>query len=47
MHTLLSAWTVLVAIIFIGVAAWAWAGRRRAEFEHAARIPLDDDRDEA
>jgi cbb3-type cytochrome oxidase subunit 3 len=47
MEVLLSAWTVLVAFIFTGVAVWAWAGRRRIEFEHAARIPLDDDCDEA
>lgn len=34
---------MLVAVVFLCVAAWAWSGRRKAEFERAARIPLDDD----
>ena len=44
--TLFSAWTVVAAVIFAGITAWAYSGARREEFEEAARLPLDDD-DEA
>ena len=36
-------WTVLVLILFVGICLWAWSGRRRKDFDAAARIPLDDD----
>lgn len=36
-------WTVALLVVFIGIVAWAWSGRRRKDFEQAARIPLDDD----
>jgi len=36
-------WTVALLVIFIAIVIWAWSGRRREDFEHAARIPLDDD----
>ncbi|MBI2801151.1 MAG: cbb3-type cytochrome c oxidase subunit 3 [Gammaproteobacteria bacterium] len=45
-NVLLSAWTVVVAIIFIGIAAWAWSARRRPEFDAAARLPLEPDLDD-
>jgi cytochrome c oxidase cbb3-type subunit 4 len=38
-----SAWTVVVAVIFFGIVAWAWSGRRRDDFEAAARLPLETD----
>ncbi len=36
-------WTVALLVTFIGIVIWAWSGKRRAEFECAARMPLDDD----
>jgi cytochrome c oxidase cbb3-type subunit 4 len=30
-------------ITFIGIVLWAYSGRRRQEFERAARMALDDD----
>lgn len=36
--------TALLILMFIGVIAWAWNGRRRKDFEEAARLPLDEDR---
>jgi cytochrome c oxidase cbb3-type subunit 4 len=34
----------LVALIgFVAIALWAWSGARRAEFERAARLPLEDE----
>jgi len=38
-----SVWTVVVFVLFIGIVAWAWSGRRKKDFEEAARLPLDDD----
>ncbi len=35
--------TVLAFIAFIAIVVWAWSGRRREEFEQAARLALDDD----
>ena len=36
-------WSVALLAVFIAIVAWAWSGKRREEFEQAARIPLDDD----
>jgi len=36
-------WTVLLVVIFIGIIAWAWSGRRRQSFDEAAKMPLEDD----
>ena len=41
MEILFSIWTVLVAVVFIGVVLWAWSGKRKEEFEEMARLPLD------
>ena len=38
-----SIWTVLVFIIFIGIILWAYSGRRKEDFDEAARLALDDD----
>jgi cytochrome c oxidase cbb3-type subunit 4 len=43
MSTLLSLWTVVVLIVFIGIVFWAWNGSNTTRFDAAARIPLDDD----
>jgi cytochrome c oxidase cbb3-type subunit IV len=42
-NTLRTAITVLALITFLAIVAWAWSSRRRADFEAAARLPLDDD----
>ncbi len=35
--------TGVLLVVFLGAVAWAWSGRRRGEFEQAARLPLEDD----
>lgn len=35
--------TVAALITFLGIVAWAWSSRRRADFEAASRLPLDED----
>jgi len=35
--------TLLAMIAFIGVACWAWSGRRKRDFDAAARLPLGED----
>jgi cytochrome c oxidase cbb3-type subunit 4 len=42
-NTIRSAVTVAALITFLGIVAWAWSSRRRADFEAAARLPLDED----
>ncbi len=36
-------WTVLLLIIFVGIVLWAFSSRRKADFDEAARLPLEDD----
>jgi len=38
-----SIWTVLLLVIFIGIVLWAYSGKRKARFDEAARLPLDDE----
>jgi len=38
-----SAITVLAFLSFVGIVIWAWSGKRKAAFEEAARLPLEDD----
>lgn len=35
--------TAVLFVVFLGIVFWAWSGRRKADFEAAARLPLDDD----
>ncbi len=35
--------TAVLFVVFIGIVLWAWGRGRRADFEAAARLPLDDD----
>lgn len=35
--------TLLLMLTFIGVVAWAWSGKRKKDFDEAARLPLDED----
>ena len=38
-----SVMTVVSMAVFIGIVLWAWSGKRSADFEAAARVPLEDD----
>jgi cytochrome c oxidase cbb3-type subunit 4 len=40
-----SVWTVVLMVLFVGIAAWAWGGRRKRSFDAAARLPLEDEDD--
>ncbi|HMB42704.1 MAG TPA: cbb3-type cytochrome c oxidase subunit 3 [Luteimonas sp.] len=35
--------TLLLLLLFLAGWAWAWRPKLRAEFDAAARMPLDDD----
>jgi len=37
-------WTVVAFVIFIGVVIWAFGSGRKAEFDKAARMAMDDDK---
>lgn len=37
--------TLAALLAFVGVAWWAWSGRRKDKFDAAARLPLEDERD--
>jgi len=39
-----SIWTVVVFIVFIGIVLWSYSGRRKKDFDEAARLVLDDDK---
>jgi len=37
------AWyTVVMFVTFVGIWAWAWSGKRKARFDEAARLPLEE-----
>jgi cytochrome c oxidase cbb3-type subunit 4 len=38
-----SIWTVIAFVFFIAVVIWAWSGRRKKDFDEAARMALDDE----
>ncbi len=35
--------TAVLMILFVGLVIWAYSRRRHAEFEAAARLPLEED----
>jgi cytochrome c oxidase cbb3-type subunit 4 len=37
--------TVLLMAVFIGIVVWAWRRKRRSQFDAAAALPLEEDRD--
>ena len=39
-----SIWTVVVFVVFIGIIVWAYSGKRKKDFDEAARLVLDDDK---
>lgn len=45
MSMIFSIWTVVVFVTFIAIVIWAWSSKRKAEFDEAAMIPLNDDDD--
>jgi cytochrome c oxidase cbb3-type subunit 4 len=38
-----SIWTLVLFLGFIGVVFWAYSGKRKAQFDEAARLALEDD----
>jgi cytochrome c oxidase cbb3-type subunit 4 len=39
-----SVWTVMAMVVFIGIVIWAYSRRKKADFEKAGRIAMDDDK---
>ena len=37
-----SVMTVVMMAVFVGIVLWAWSGKRHADFEAAARVPLEE-----
>ena len=37
--------TLITMLAFVAVVAWSYSQRRRADFEAAARLPLEEDAD--
>jgi cytochrome c oxidase cbb3-type subunit 4 len=40
--TLSTLMTVVMMIVFVTIVAWAYSGKRRAQFDEAARVPFED-----
>ena len=38
-----SVWTIVVLVIFLGIVAWAWSGKRKKDFDEAANLPFEHD----
>ena len=38
-------WSLLILVLFIGIVAWVWSGRRKDFYEQAGRIPFDEGSD--
>ena len=36
-------WTAAMIAVFAAIVAWAWSGRRKRDFDEAARLPLEED----
>jgi len=41
--TLSGIFTAIMMALLIGIALWAWSGKRREAFDAAARAPLEED----
>jgi cytochrome c oxidase cbb3-type subunit 4 len=41
--TVIGLWTIVVMVTFIAIVLWAWSSKRKARFDAAARMPLEDD----
>ena len=42
LNDLRSLHTVLAFAVFVGIAVWAWSAKRKAAFDEAARLPLEE-----
>ena len=42
-NDLRSAFTVVVCVAFVGIVWWAFSAKRKASFDDAARLPLEED----
>jgi len=38
-------WTVFAFVFFVGIVIWAMSSRRKKDFDDAARMALDDDKE--
>jgi cytochrome c oxidase cbb3-type subunit IV len=38
-----SALTVIMFLLFIGIVAWAWSGKRKCAFDAAAQLPFKEE----
>jgi cytochrome c oxidase cbb3-type subunit 4 len=38
--------TAVLIVVFVGIWIWAWSAKRRARFDAASRMPLEEDRTE-
>jgi len=38
-----SIWTIVVMVTFVGIVIWAWSGKRKQQFDEAARLPFSED----
>lgn len=38
-----SLWTIVVMVTFLGIVLWAYSDKRKASFDEAARLPLEDE----
>jgi cytochrome c oxidase cbb3-type subunit IV len=36
--------TAAILLLFLGIWAWSWSRKRRSDFDAAAQLPLEDDR---
>jgi cytochrome c oxidase cbb3-type subunit IV len=43
LNDLRTLWTVLSFLAFLGIVWWAYGGKRKARFDEAARLALDDE----
>lgn len=35
--------TAVLIVLFLGIVFWSWSGKRKADFDEAARLPLEDE----
>ena len=35
-------WTAALLAVFVAIVVWAWSGRRKRDFDEAARLPLEE-----
>ena len=40
---IMSIWTIVVLVLFVGIVIWAWSGKRKQAFDEAAHLPFDEE----